>query len=214
MRCQHEQELGSDVGSCRTRHRRLLVDNSPARADRGDDRDRHPGHNDQHGHGWRHHPTTQSAHEVPAEGRQVRKRQVRIRVEQLHLGPARHQRHGGEQASVRHDGRLSAGGERLHLPEQPGKQEPAHRGCGLQPLRIGQRSRRPQGLAVLRALRSQGEAGQRAVRLRRAWHGAQGDAGPRLARRLLPAGEPEPRSRVDQPSGKEDRRPRRLRAVR
>ena len=79
------------------------------------DRYRHAGHHHQHGDGRHHRPSAQAAGEIPAEGRQIRQHQVRIRVEQLHLGPAGHQRHDGEQASVRHDGRLSAGGERLHV---------------------------------------------------------------------------------------------------
>ncbi len=57
-------------------------------------------------------------------------------------------------------------------------------------------------LALLRTLRSQGQAGQRTVRLGRPRHDAEGDAGPRLGRRLLPAGQPEPGGRLDQSAGK------------
>ena len=67
---------------------------------------------------------------------------------------------------------------------------------------------------VLRAGRPEGQDGLGALRLGRARHAAAGDAGARLARRLLEPGEPEPRGRHHQPAGKEDRRPRRLRALR
>ena len=120
----------------------------PRRADHGHDRHRHAGHHHQHRDHRRRHSPAQAARKAPAEGRQVRQHQVRVRVEQLHVRPARHQRHDGEQAAVRRDGRLSADRQRLHLPEQSGKQEPADRGCRLQHPRLRQRPRRPQGLAT------------------------------------------------------------------
>ena len=110
---------------------------------------------------------------------QIRQHQVRARLAELHLRSARHQCDDGEQASIRHDGRLSPHRERVHLREQSREQEPADRGRRLQPFGLWQRHRRSQGFALLRSRRSQGQAGQRTLRLRRTRHGAEGDAGPR-----------------------------------
>ena len=121
--------------------------------------------------------------EISAQGRQIREYQVRARLAELHIRSARHQRHDGEQASVRHDGRLSADRERLHFRKQSGKQEPADRGRRLQPARFRQRDRRAQGLALLRTFRPQGQTRQRSLRLRRARHGPEGDAGQGAGRR-------------------------------
>ena len=96
----------------------------------------------------------------------------------------------------------------------PESKSAADRGCRLQHLRLGQRARRAQGLALLRAVGSQGQGGQRAVRIGRPRHGAKGHAGPQMAGRLFPACQPKSRGRLDQPAGEEDRRPCRLRAVR
>ena len=88
----------------------------------------------------------------------------------------------------------------------PESKSPARRRRRLQHPRLRQRPGGAQGFALLRAVRSQGQDRERAVRLRRPRHDAEGDAGPRLAGGLLPAGEPEPGSRHHQPPGKEDRR--------
>ena len=80
---------------------------------------------------------------------------------------------------------------------------------------VGQRPRGAQGLAVLRALRPQGQAGQRAVRLGRARHDAQGACRIAAGRRITSSScQPDARGRLDQSAGEEDRRARRLRAVR
>ena len=89
-----------------------------SRADHRHDRHRHAGHHHEHRDHRRGHSPAEAARKAPAEGRQVRHHQVPARVEQLHVRPARHQRDDGEQAAVRCDGRLSAGRQRLHVPEQ------------------------------------------------------------------------------------------------
>ena len=113
------------------------------------------------------------------------------------------------------DGRLSAGRERLHVREQSGKQEPPDRGCGLQhvtaPATVSSstRTRRTTNFADLKGKLVSVPFGSAA-------HGmmlkAMQDRG--WPADYLPAGQPESGGRLDQSSGEEDRRPRRLRAVR
>ena len=104
-----------------------LILAQPATAETVTHRHRHAGHHDQHGDRRRRHPPASSPRKVSAEGRQIRQHQVRARVAELHVRSARHQRDDGEQAADRHDGRLSADRERLHLRQQSREQEPPDR---------------------------------------------------------------------------------------
>ena len=101
------------------------------RTDHRHHRHRHPGYHDQYGNDRHRHSRVEAVREAPAERRKVRQHQVSARVEQLHIGPARHQRHDGEQAAYRDDGRLSARGEWVHVPKQPREQGTTDRGCRL-----------------------------------------------------------------------------------
>ena len=138
---------------------------------------------------------------------------VQAELAERDIRPADHQRHDGQQHPDRHDGRLSADGERRH---RAGHQErnAARRHHRLQRGRRRQRHRRPQGLAVLRTRRSQGQERVGAVRLGRARHDADVAAEARTAARFLESGVAIAGSRHHQSAGKAHRRAWRLRAVR
>ena len=187
----------------------------PAHGERGDarNRHRHTEHDDQHRNRRRRAEGAWPAREAPAEDRQVQGHPVQAELAERDIRPADHQRHDGQQHPDRHDGRLSADGERRH---RPGHQErnAARRHHRLQRGRRRQRHRRPQGLAVLRTRRPQGQERVGAVRLRRARHDADVAAEAWTAARLLESGVAIAGSRHHQSAGKAHRRAWRLRAVR
>ena len=160
------------------------------------------------------HQGAEAAGEAPAEDRQVQERQVQARLAELHLRPADHQRHDGQQAADRHDGRLPAAGERRHRPGQPSNETQLVAIIAYNAFGAGNGVVVHKDSPLLRARRPEGQAVS--VPFGSAAHGMmlQADAGARLAGRFLEPRQPEPRSRHHQPAGKEDRRARRLRAVR
>ncbi len=188
---------------------------APATGERGDPRNRHrhAEYHDQYGDRRCRSEGAWPAREAPAEDRQIQGHPIQAELAERDIRPADHQRHDGQQHPDRHDGRLSADGERRH---RAGHQErnPARRHHRLQRGRRRQRHRRPQGLAVLRTRRPQGQERLGAVRLRRARHDADLAAEARTAARFLESGVAVAGSRQHQSAGKAHRRAWRLRAVR
>ena len=176
-------------------------------------RHRHAEHHHQYGDRRRRSEGAWPAREAPAEDRQVQGFPIQAELAERDIRPADHQRHDGQQHPDRHDGRLSADGERRH---RAGHQErnAARRHHRLQRGGWRQRHRRPQGLAVLRTRRPQGQERVGAVRLGRARHDADVAAEARTAARFLESGVAVAGSRQHQSAGKAHRRAWRLRAVR